>query len=161
MDAETSRGPVTPRDGLPVEIQALWYALLSFVCEHDPDDAELATLRDGCGKAFVRRFWLADERRLADRVVGDEPDRSVRPNMLVAAALRRSPLSRPQRGDVVRCAATHLVTPHGLRTLAPDDPRYVGVYRGGVEMRDAAYHQGTVWPWLAGFHVEAALRSAP
>ena len=66
-----------------------------------------------------------------------------------------------QRQGVVERATQDLVTPCGLRTLAPDDPRYVGVYAGGLEGRDLAYHQGTVWPWLAGFYVEASLRAAP
>lgn len=159
MDAETSQGPVTPRAGLPVEIQALWYSLLTFLCERDSDGRDLGELRDRCGKAFKRRFWLAGEQRLADCVREDLVDAKLRPNMLVAAALSRSPLSVAQRRAVAAAAEQHLVTPCGLRTLSPDDPQYIGVYGGGLEGRDRAYHQGTVWPWLLGFHVEAVLRS--
>ena len=118
-------------------------------------------MRDACGEAFLDEFWLVGVCYLADRVRADQTDPSVRPNMLVAAALPRSPLSAAQRQGVVDRAGQELVTPCGLRTLAPDDPRYVGVYGGGLEGRDRAYHQGTVWPWLVGFYVEAALRAAP
>lgn len=162
MDAMTHNGPVTPRDGQPVEINAVWCQLLAHL-------AALAGLRgDTAGSrtwssrwnrasaAFVQRFWLP-EGWLADRWVGGAPDRTVRPNMLVAAAMDLSPLTRAQRRAVVRKAWDELVTPCGLRTLAPTDPRHRPRYHGGPEERDLAYHQGTVWPWLVGFFVEAAL----
>lgn len=158
MDAQTSRGPVTPRAGQPVELQALWYALLAFLVEHGHTD-----LREPCeraGAAFVRRFWLEDPGCLADCVRGEVVDRSVRPNMVLAAALARSPLSQAQRQGVVAVAATELLTPRGLRTLSPRDPRYRPRYEGGTDQRDGAYHQGTVWPWLLGGYVEASLRAA-
>lgn len=159
MDARTAAGPVTPRAGLPVEIQALWYSLLAFLAEHDAAKWEAA--RDRCGKAFVQQFWLRDGGWLADRVHDGVADRAVRPNMLVAAALPRSPLSVAQRAGVVAKARAELVTPVGLRTLSPLDPAYRGRYEGGIDARDRAYHQGTVWPWLAGFYVEAALAAVP
>lgn len=155
MDARTAAGPVTPRAGLPVEIQALWYALLDRLVA--AGHADLAATRDRCGKAFLRQFWLPAG-YLADRVQHGRPDPAVRPNMVLAAALPRSPLSRAQRDSVAQKAAAELVTPRGLRTLSPLDPAYRGRYEGGIDSRDAAYHQGTVWPWLAGFYVEAALR---
>lgn len=158
MDARTHRGPVTPRDGLPVEIQALWYSLLGFLVERGRTD--FAAARDRCGEAFLRHFWLTAGEYLADRVRDGVPDATVRPNMVIAAALRLSPLSVAQRAGVVARAAAELVTPRGLRTLSPNDPAYRGRYEGDTESRDAAYHQGTVWPWLAGFHVEASLRAA-
>ena len=160
MDARTSQGPVTPRQGLAVELQALWYSLLAFLAEQGDPDGVYAARRDRCGEAFVAAFWLADDGYLADRVLDGAVDRSLRPNMLVAAALPRSPLDRAQRRSVVEQARAHLVTPFGLRTLGPEDPAYLGVYGGGLEGRDLAYHQGTVWPWLAGFFVEASLRAA-
>jgi glycogen debranching enzyme len=79
--------------------------------------------------------------------------------MVLAASLEWSPLSREQRAALVDRARAELLTPAGLRTLAPGDPAYVGSYSGGPEARDAAYHQGTVWPWLAGAYVEASLRA--
>lgn len=169
MDARTSRGPVTPRAGQPVEIQALWFALLDWLVAQGHQD--LREPRDRCGESFVRRFWLpqADTGggsrartggHLADCVQGEFVDASVRPNMVLAAALPRSPLTAAQRQGVVDKAARELLTPRGLRTLSPADPRYVGRYAGDPERRDGAYHQGTVWPWLLGGYVEAALRAA-
>lgn len=170
MDARTSQGPVTPREGLPVEIQAVWYALLAYLAEQSTEEAteqtaeqaaEFAKRRDRCGKAFVKEFWMTGVKSLADRVHNGEPDPSIRPNMLVAAAMKRSPLTVLQRQGVVKMAKAHLVTPCGMRTLSPTDSNYIGIYGGGLEGRDNAYHQGTVWPWPAGFFVEAALRAAP
>jgi len=158
MDARVHGKPVTPRDGLPVEIQALWYSLLAFLVQRG--DARFADARDRCGASFVQQFWLADGGWLADRVHGGFADRTVRPNMVIAAALPRSPLTGAQRAAVVAKARAELVTPRGLRTLSPRDPAYRPRYEGGVAERDHAYHQGTVWPWPAGFFVEAALRAA-
>ncbi len=157
MDARTSRGPVTPRAGQPVEIQGLWYSLLAVLVEHG--EGRFRELRDRCGEAFVRRFWRADEQCLADRVLAGGIDPAVRPNMVLAAALPHSPLTLAQRAGVVKKAAAELLTPRGLRTLSPRDPAYRGRYEGGIDSRDGAYHQGTAWPWLGGFYVEAALRS--
>ncbi|MCR9243445.1 MAG: amylo-alpha-1,6-glucosidase [bacterium] len=161
MDAQTSAGPVTPREGFPVEIQALWYALLAFLVERGV--ARAARYREvmlACGAAFKDGFWLAEPKYLADRVHDGVPDPAIRPNMLVAAALARSPLTKTQRVGVVSMAATELVTPCGLRTLSPQSVAYRPRYGGGIEARDAAYHQGTVWPWPIGFYAEAALRAA-
>ncbi len=157
MDARTSRGPVTPRAGQPVEIQGLWYSLLAVLVEHG--EGRFRELRDRCGEAFVRRFWRADEQCLADRVLAGGIDPAVRPNMVLAAALPHSPLTLVQRAGVVKKAAAELLTPRGLRTLSPRDPAYRGRYEGGIDSRDGAYHQGTAWPWLGGFYVEAALRA--
>ena len=86
-------------------------------------------------------------------------DLRVRPNMVIAAALDLSPLTQAQRAAVVQRAELDLLTPRGLRTLAPRDPDYHGRYGGSPEERDRAYHQGTTWPWLIGFYVEACLRA--
>lgn len=170
MDAVTEAGPVTPRHGYAVELCALWYQLLGVLemLEHRAGSNAGArpwqVLRRSCGRAFLRRFWLEEQRYLAD-VVRIEPthgpaaDTSVRPNMVIAAALEFSPLSRGKRTDIVIRSEAELVTPLGLRTLAPKNPAYRGRYGGGGTERDLAYHQGTVWPWLLGFHVEAALRA--
>jgi predicted glycogen debranching enzyme len=169
MDARTSRGPVTPRAGCAVELNALWYQLLAHLAELRERFGERARARawsalaELCGRSFLERLWIAEERRLGD--VWDpataELDASVRPNMVIAAALELSPLSRDQRAGVVQRAELELVTPRGLRTLSPREESYRGEYAGGPEERDAAYHQGTAWPWLVGFHVEATLRAFP
>jgi predicted glycogen debranching enzyme len=170
MDARTERGPVTPREGYAVELCALWYQLLGVleILEHRAGSNTAArgwqVLRRSVGRAFLRRFWLEEQRYLADVVSSDAElglhvDTSVRPNMVIAAALELSPLSRGKRTDIVLRSEAELVTPRGLRTLAPKNPAYRGRYGGGPNERDLAYHQGTVWPWLLGFHVEAALRA--
>ena len=163
MDARTSQGPVTPRDGAPVELNALWYALLAQLAAGAAERGARAEAERWSAEqrraraAFRAHFWLGDQ--LADGWKDGRADASVRPNMVIAAALRASPLARPERGAVVECARRHLLTPRGLRTLAPSDPRYCGSYAGGPEQRDRAYHQGTAWPWLLGFYVEAHLRA--
>lgn len=164
MDAQTSAGPVTPRHGCPVEIAALWCSMLAHLEELAPSRTDQRHWREAKQRAqtaFLDRLWLEDEGRLADRWLDGEQDRSIRPNMLFAAALELSPLGRAQRSKIVRTAERELVTPVGLRTLARGDVDYVGRYEGGPEERDGAYHQGTVWPWLFGAFVEASLRAEP
>ena len=167
MDAQTAAGPVTPRAGCAVELNALWYQLLAYLAELCERCGERARVRgwralaELCGRSFLERLWIEDERRLADVWRPEGVDASVRPNMVLAAALELSPLSDEQRAGVVQRAELDLLTPRGLRTLSPADPAYRGEFRGGPEERDRAYHQGTVWPWLLGFHVEATLRAFP
>ncbi|MEW6073554.1 MAG: amylo-alpha-1,6-glucosidase [Planctomycetota bacterium] len=165
MDARTASGPVTPRDGCAVEINALWYSLLQHVemlalAAGDRRSArEWQARRLRARRSFLERFWLENGSYLADRWRDGSADRAVRPNMVIAAALEQSPLTRAQRAGVVALARAELLTPRGLRTLSPRDPAYVPRYRGGPRERDEAYHQGTVWPWLLGFYVEASLRA--
>lgn len=165
MDARTEDGPVTPRHGCAVEINALWYSMLQVLEElsstkgEREDKKRWTAARRLAKKTFLERFWLEDERYLADVWREDELDTSVRPNMVLAAALEYSPLTKDKRAGVVTRAKAELVTPVGLRTLAPADPDYLGVYGGDTESRDHAYHQGTVWPWLMGFFIEAHLRA--
>ncbi len=165
MDAVVDGRPVTPRDGVQVEVNALWYSLvdhLADLLERTGDDAaaDWRTFADGVGAAFVARLWMPDRGRLADRIVDDTLDASVRPNMVLAAALARSPLTPEQRASIVAVSRSELLTPRGLRTLSPRHLAYRGRFAGDVGMRDRAYHQGTVWPWLLGFQVEAELRAA-
>lgn len=165
MDARTHEGPVTPRDSSPVEINALWYFLLAYLEKIHLERGDSALTREWgarkrqAAKSFVERFWLADDHYLADTWKAGVVDRAVRPNMVIAAALELSPLSRGMRTDVVKRALAELLTPFGLRTLEPRNPAYKGRYGGSQEERDKAYHQGTVWPWLIGFHCEAYLRA--
>jgi hypothetical protein len=158
MDARTAQGPVTPRAGQPVEIVAMWCALLETLSEWR--GGHWKRLAKKAGEAFVKRFWNCEAGALYDCVDGEVRDASIRPNMVIAAALPRSPLSRAQRAAVVAAANRDLLTPRGLRTLAPSSPSYRSRYEGGQDQRDHAYHQGTVWPWLSGFYVEASLRAA-
>lgn len=169
MDAQVDGVPVTPRQGCAVEMNALWYQLLAYLEELAARRRDAtakkrwANLRTRAGTAFVRRFWLEDHEGgcLADRVHDGRADRAIRPNMVMAAAQELSPLSVDQRRKVVAISARDLVTPLGMRTLSPSDPAYRGRYEGGTAGRDRAYHQGTVWPWTLGSHVEAAWRVGP
>lgn len=165
MDARTSQGPVTPRDGCAVEINALWCFLLAYLEDLETRVGSAARAKDLRARrerayaAFVDRFWLSREGYLADVWKDGVQDKSIRPNMVVAAALEWSPLTSGMRVDVANCARAELLTPCGLRTLDPRAKAYVGRYGGGCEERDRAYHQGTVWPWLTGYFVEAWLRA--
>ncbi len=169
MDAQTHEGPVTPREGVAVELAALYCELLARCAEFaerfdDPTGAARWQARaDRAATAFLQRLWLDAPapagQFLADRHHRGAPVAEVRPNMVMAAALRLSPLDTAQRLAVVERVERDLLTPRGLRTLAPDDPAYRGVYRGDGYTRDNAYHQGTVWPWPLGFYVEACLRA--
>mgnify|MGYP002784873634 FL=1 len=161
--AGTDLGLAVAADGLLAAgsstLNATWMDARTAAALVEHGEARFAGLRDRVAAAFRRQFWLADG-YLADRVHAATPDLAVRPNMVIAAALPHSPLSRAQRQAVVARAEAVLVTPRGLRTLSPMDPAYRGRYRGGIDARDQAYHQGTAWPWLGGFYVEAALRAA-
>jgi predicted glycogen debranching enzyme len=165
MDAQFDGVPVTPRHGAAVELNALWYFLLTYLERLALERGDRAAARHWMERrrrsraGFLKRLWLPDEQRLADLWRDGVADRSVRPNMVIAAALEFSPLSRGKRTDVVRHAGKFLLTPMGLRTLAPDDEAFEPRYAGGPRERDLAYHQGTVWPWLLGFYVEAHLRA--
>lgn len=156
MDARVGDWVVTPRRGKPVEIQALWYNALRVMQDLATrfEEAQHAdgyrALADQAKRSFGRQFWNPERRCLYDVVDGDERDGSLRPNQLLAVSLPHSPLGRERARDVVETVRQHLLTPYGLRTLDPSDPRYVGLYEGDVWKRDGSYHQGTVWPWLMG-----------
>jgi predicted glycogen debranching enzyme len=167
MDARAGDQLLTPRWGCPVEVNALWYALLAFLersllaAGRDREAAQWDARRRLAAQSFLARFWLGGSEGgyLADRWHDGVPDLAVRPNMVVAAALEHSPLSQEQRAAIVARVERELLTPVGLRTLSPNDPAYQGRYSGGPATRDVAYHQGTAWPWLLGFYVEACLRA--
>ena len=165
MDAQIDGVPVTPRHGQAVEINALWYHMIAYLelilakTDRKAESRVWMQLRLTARRTFLERFWLADRRYLADVWRDGERDTAVRPNMVLAAALEFSPLTRGKRTDVVQRAEAELLTERGLRTLSPKNPDYQGHFRGGPKERDSAYHQGTVWPWLYGYYVEAALRA--
>ncbi len=165
MDARVGGAAVTPRHGKPVEIQALWYNALSFLVGLSQDlrdgfqAGRLASFAARVRESFERLFWNEETGCLLDVVDGSgRPDPSIRPNQLLALGLAY-PLVGGRRGEaVLEVVERDLLTPFGLRTLAPSDPRYRGRYEGSPEARDTAYHQGTVWPWLLGPYLDAVLK---
>lgn len=170
MDARRDGVTFTPRHGKPVEVNALWYnALLSVADAIDPDQPrtarELRQLADATARSFRERFVRPDGLGLYDGLTPDpshptgwRPDARIRPNQVFAVSLPHSPLTAGQQRAVIDAVAARLLTPHGLRTLDPADPEYKRRYEGTLFQRDAAYHNGTVWPWLIGPYAEAILR---
>jgi predicted glycogen debranching enzyme len=157
MDAKVGEWVVTPRRGKPVEIEALWVRALeigaSMGARFGDTDFAARCRRDRmlATASFRSRFWYGEGGYLYDVVDGDEgADASLRPNQIYAVALSDGLLTKAQKRRVVRVVQEHLLTPVGLRTLAPDHPQYRARYEGGVVERDGAYHQGTVWPFLLG-----------
>jgi len=164
MDAIVNGKPVTPRIGLPVEINALWYNAIRFAIEladHNGDKKfakEWKPVADQIPDAFVKTFWYEQKSYLADYVDGDFRDVSVRPNQLIATSLPYSPLDEEKRRSVLDVVQKELLTPRGIRSLDPKNPLYKGVCFGDHKSRDEAYHQGTAWPWLLGHFVEGYLK---
>jgi len=164
MDARIGDWAVTPRHGKPVEIEALWYNALQSVAALAVEygDAKTAhrlnTTAVRARRHFVRLFWNDEAGCLYDVVRGDERDGSIRPNQIIAVSLPFMMLTRDQARQVVGIVQRELLTPYGLRTLAPADPRYRGRYEGDAARRDSGYHQGAAWPWLMGPFVTAYLK---
>lgn len=157
MDAKIGERVVTPRVGKPVEVQALWINALR--CAGGSHDA----IADRAQTAFRDRFWNAGAGCLYDVVDADHErgrvDASLRPNQILAVGgLPHALIDGEQARAVVVTVERELLTPMGLRSLAPRDPAYRGRYEGGAAQRDGAYHQGTVWPWLIAAFVDAWLR---
>jgi glycogen debranching enzyme len=164
MDARVDGRPVTPRTGKPVEVQALWLNALWIGARLQlPSSARWLELHVRGRASFEARFWNPRTESLHDVVDVDHvpgtADESLRPNQILAVGGLPLPLLEGARARaVVDAVETRLLTPLGLRTLAPDDAGYCPQYQGGVLERDGAYHQGTVWPWLMGPFVEAWVR---
>jgi predicted glycogen debranching enzyme len=153
---------VTPRIGKPVEVNALWYNALTTLAEFARKLNKPAHEYDAVAeqaRAGFQRFWNEPAGSCFDVIDGPEGnDASLRPNQLFAVSLPESPLRPEQQRAVVDVCARHLLTSHGLRSLAPSDPRYKGHYGGAPYKRDAVYHQGTAWGWLLGSFALAHLR---
>jgi predicted glycogen debranching enzyme len=162
MDAKLGDWVVTPRIGKPIEVNALWLNALVTMAHCARALGRPAGAYESMAKrarAGFQRFWNEANEYCFDVLDGpDGNDASLRPNQILAASLPESPLTPEQQRAVVDVCARHLLTSHGMRSLAPDDPRYVGQYGGGPHERDAAYHQGTVWGWLLGPFIVAHLR---
>lgn len=150
MDAKCGGTVFTPRQGKPVEINALWYNALVLM----GNTALAKRVRD----SFTRSFWISSDYGLYDVIDADRRDASVRPNQIFAVSLPNSPLDRDKQRAVVDVVRRELLTPYGLRTLAVSDPKFQQTFTGPQFERDRAYHNGTIWPWLIGAFLEAYLK---
>ena len=163
MNSTANGRPVVPRTGFVVEINALWYNALKFaakLAKYNKDEKAAAHLEEMAAQtkeSFVETF-LNDYGYLYDYVDGNMIDWSVRPNMIFAVALDYSPLAQDQKKSVLDICTRELLTPKGLRSLSPKSGGYNPMYVGPQTQRDYAYHQGTAWPWLGGFYMEACLK---
>lgn len=168
MDATVNGKPVTPRNGCPSDINALWYNALAFVDylarKYDEPAWKCADRLASLRASFIKLFYVPGmPGYIADVWRSEEEggaDRSIRPNMIFAVSLPFSILEDDRLACVVETVRNNLLTPYGLRTLSPNSPNYEGLYEGNGESRDRAYHQGTVWPWLLGAYGDALLRVA-
>ena len=163
MNSTANGRPVVPRSGYIVEFNALWYNALRFVASLDRENGKekkadsLDALAEKCKVSFLETF-LNEYGYLYDYVDGNMVDWSVRPNMIFAVALDFSPLAQDQKKGVLDVCTRELLTPKGLRSLSPKSGGYNPMYVGPQTQRDYAYHQGTAWPWLGGFYMEACLK---
>ena len=167
MDAQRGGITFTPRHGKAVEINALWFNALASLSDKlqnadQTRSGQLRALADRVGSA-IRASFVLPEGGLIDHFVPDGPGRwqastGVRPNQIFAVSLPHSALTHEQQRLVVDAVRARLLTPVGLCTLDPEDPEYRGRYEGDLMQRDAAYHNGTVWPWLLGPYAEAVMR---
>ena len=167
MDAKVGDWVVTPRRGKAVEINALWYNALSLLTQwlrdaRHPEADEIAGHAELTRQSFNRRFWNESRGCLYDVVDGENgDDASFRPNQIFAVSLPHPVLDRQHWRPVVDAVEQKLLTPFGLRSLAPDEPDFKSRYFGDLRARDAAYHQGTVWAWLIGPFIDAWLKVHP
>jgi predicted glycogen debranching enzyme len=168
MDAKVGDWVVTPRRGKAVEINALWYNALRLLEAWTRDERGAsaskiyATLAEQARRSFNARFWNPETRCLFDVVdgaCGDDP--ACRPNQLFAVSLKHEVLDESRWAAVVDVVRERLLTPFGLRSLAPGHPDFKSRYFGDLRARDAAYHQGTVWAWLIGPFIDAWLKVHP
>ena len=164
MDAKCDGIAFTPRYGKAVEVNALWYNSLCLLAEfyggRDEENAKrYESMAEKVRTSFRELFWNESKGYLNDCILPNGSiDDSLRPNQIFAVSLNFSPLTDQQQASVVEVVQNHLLTPYGLRTLSPDAADYKGEYTGPMRQRDEAYHQGTVWPYLMGFFIEAYLK---
>ncbi len=163
MDAFVDGQAVTPRSPFAVEVNALFYNAIMYGLKvaarrGDQDfDESWRPLAAALKKLFIEAFWLPEGQYLADAHSGFDPDLSFRPNQLIALALPYRMIAKAQGRAILKQVRARLLTPFGLRSLDPDDPRYRPRCEGDVQARDLAYHQGSVWPWLLGPYIDATL----
>lgn len=158
MDAKVGDWVVTPRNGKPVEINALWHGALTLAAdwaESLGDSADFRAEAERVKTSFRAKFWNQERNCLFDVLAPDGPVVKIRPNQIFAVSLPHGLLETPEQQAIVRLVQRELLTSVGLRTLDRNDPDYKPHYEGSPTERDAAYHQGTVWPWLLGPYADA------
>ncbi len=163
MNAKTTYGHmVTPRYGCAVEVNALWYNAIATtleIAQAKKDKKFIETWQsrlEQVGQAFLQTFAKEDG-TLYDRVDDQYKSPKTRPNQVIAAGLKFSPLSREQKKAITDVATAKLLTPRGLRTIAPDSEDYHGAVEGNPDERAMALHQGTAYTWLLGFYADAMI----
>lgn len=164
MDAKVDDWIVTPRRGKPVEVQALWYNAVCLMGQWAEIVGERPERWQGMAKqiedSFNGRFWYEPGGYLFDVIDGESgDDASLRPNQVLTVSLRHAVLRKDRWTPVLSVVRDKLLTPFGLRTLAPGHRDYKSMYFGDLRARDAAYHQGTVWAWLIGPYIDAWLKA--
>jgi predicted glycogen debranching enzyme len=164
MDARVNGVPATPRYGKAVEINALWYNALRMMTQWARERGEFSSevrfgeLANRAIAGFTRSFWNESKGCLYDCIRPGYADPRLRPNQLFVLSLPFPLVIRSKGESILQTVEQKLLTPYGLRTLAPDEHGYCPRYEGPPESRDAAYHQGTVWPWLLGPYVRACIK---
>ena len=165
MDVKVDGYVPTPRHGKPVEINALWLNALLMLAEIEEKVLQdiqsaviLRKLADQVASSFVKAFWFTEGGYLYDVIQGDFKDTAIRPNQIFAVSHPYSPLDKARQKCVFDVVTKHLLTPIGLRTLAPGHEKYCPKYSGNRWQRDCAYHQGTVWAWLIGPYCDAHVK---
>ena len=162
MDAMVEGVPVTPRNGSPVEINALWYNAVCQALEWASDrdksfHKNWGELPELMGNSFIEQFWSEEKGYLADYINGSFKDLSVRPSQVLAVAFDHSPLTLEMKKSILDVIEGELLTSRGLRSLSPKNEAYKGSLEGDQEKRDRAYHQGAAWPWLLEHFVKGYL----
>lgn len=162
MDANAYGKPVTPRHGFAIELNALWLNALYWRAElaehgHPPPPMGMLAVQEQLAERFVRTFWIEEAGYFADTVNERGRNALLRPNQVFALALPYRGFPDALGRRALACVRDQLLTPYGLRTLAPNQPGFCPRYTGTSDQRDSAYHQGTVWPWLIGSYVDAEL----
>ena len=164
MDTHDAASMVRPRTGMIVEINALWYQALRTTAQalsyfgYASDAAQYERQAERAQESFGRVFWSEEHQYLYDFVDGSYRDASLRPNQILSIGLPHNILKQNRFAPVIKNVEEKLLTPLGLRTLSPDDPRFCEHYRGEESRRRHAYHNGTVWPWLFGFFISAVTK---
>jgi len=154
---------VIDRSGLAVDINALWLNFVAGLLDlairfKDEVKDELGLLMPQLKESFINTFWLEKEGYLADVVQNRKQIKDIRPNQLFALSLPFSCLDSFKYKSILRIIEYHLLTPVGLRSLSSTDPKYQKTYEGNQTIRDQAYHNGTVWPWLIGHYIDALVK---